>query len=231
MVLINDFKEDLYTEYIIKKFDLQVEDKVETYIQDFPTEELETITWNIGLILGNSGSGKSTILRSLGEIKEPQYDNEKSIISQFPNLSPYEVTELLSGVGLSSVPIWLHKPNQISSGEKARLDIAWLIANATKNSILLIDEFTSVVNRPCALSLSFGIQKYIRKYRQDLKLILASCHFDIVEWIQPDWIFNLNKTENGKVNLEHLCYKDDYTSYTKVADNLILSEIKNVISE
>jgi hypothetical protein len=101
--------------------------------------------------------------------------------------------------------------------------MCWLLAN-TKDGVIFCDEFTSVVNRNCAKSLSFALQRYIR--RNNLKIILASCHFDIIEWLNPDWIFNLNKQIDNKVNIEHLVYKDnkEYQSYDTVNKNSILTK-------
>lgn len=220
--LISKIESDKYTEYICQKYDIQFTEKHITEIPMINIVELNKFNWNIGIVCGNSGSGKSTILNQLGEIIKPQYDYNKAIISQFPNLTENEVTELFCAVGLSSVPIWLHKPNELSNGEMARFELAWIIANSKNNEIILYDEYTSVINRQSAQSLSFSLQRYIREH--NLKIILASCHFDIIEWLKPDWIYNLNKTQNGECEIEQLIYKDDinYQLYKSInKDNLL----------
>ena len=66
----------------------------------------------------------------------------------------------------------------------------------------VIDEFTSVVNRECAISCSTSISKYIRN--NDLKnIVFASCHDDIIEYLQPDWIYDTDKQElsGGKITI------------------------------
>jgi ABC-type ATPase with predicted acetyltransferase domain len=223
--LISKVSEDNYTNYLTDKYDLQVTSEHKTIIPMIDENELNSFNWNIGLICGNSGSGKSTILRNLVNFKDivPTYDMNKSIISQFPNLSEEEVCDLLSSVGLSSVPVWLHKPNELSNGERARLDICWLLANS-KDKTIFCDEFTSVVNRQCAQSLSFALQRYVRK--NNLQIILASCHFDIIEWLNPDWIFNLNKQNDGNVEIEHLVYTDDnnYCTYDNTNKDNVLTK-------
>ena len=223
--LISTVLEDNYTSYLNEKYDLQVTSEHKTIIPMINEEELNSFQWNIGLICGNSGSGKSTILKNMKNFKEfiPSYDMNKPIISQFPNLSEEEVCDLLSSVGLSSVPVWLHKPNELSNGERARLDICWLLANV-KNETIFCDEFTSVVNRQCAKSLSFALQRYVRK--NNLQIVLASCHFDIIEWLNPDWIFNLNKQNDGNVDIEHLIYNDDenYHLYDNINKDNILTK-------
>ena len=216
MNYITKFQHDKFTDYVKQKYDLQVDDRVITDIPTFDTSLLNTFNWNIGLILGNSGSGKTTILKTLGEIKEPQYDYQKPVVSQFPKLKPEEVPELLCSVGLCDIPIWLHKPNELSNGERARLDICKTIHDS--NGVVLIDEFTSVVNRSCAKSLSFALQKYVR--RHNLQIILSSCHYDIAEWLTADWIFNLNNPQG----IEHL----NYNSSIYVPTDAILTDKRNV---
>lgn len=215
---------DNYTEYVCDKFDLQTREYIVTEVPMINLDELSTFSWNIGLICGNSGSGKSTVLNSIGSQSIPTYDMDKAIISQFPHMEESEVCDLLSSVGLSSVPVWMHKPNELSNGEKARLDICWILANAKEGETILIDEFSSVINRDCAKSLSFALQRYARK--KNLIIILASCHFDIIEWLNPDWIFNLNKQVDGECEIERLLYSDseEYETYKMMNPTEILSD-------
>lgn len=215
---------DNYTEYVCDKYDLQTREEIITEVPLLDTSELSDFKWNIGVLCGNSGSGKSTLLSTLGEPKNPIYDYSKSIISQFPHMSEHDVCELLSSVGLSSVPVWLHKPNELSNGERARLDLCWILANAKENEIILYDEFSSVINRAVAKSMSYALQRYVRE--KNLKIILASCHFDIIEWLNPDWVFNLNKQINGECEIERFIYKDDeeYQLYNNINKKDILSD-------
>jgi hypothetical protein len=88
-----------------------------------------------------------------------------------------------------------------------------------------VDEFTSVVNRDVAKSMSHALQRYIRQ--KDLKIVIASCHFDIIEWLQPDYVFNLNhRDEEGNVEMEKMEYTDDndYSVHQSVRDIEVLSE-------
>ena len=215
---------DNYTEYVCDKYDLQTREEIITEVPLLDTSELSDFKWNVGVLCGNSGSGKSTLLSTLGEPKNPIYDYSKSIISQFPHMSEHDVCELLSSVGLSSVPVWLHKPNELSNGERARLDLCWILANAKENEIILYDEFSSVINRAVAKSMSYALQRYVRE--KNLKIILASCHFDIIEWLNPDWVFNLNKQTNGECEIERFIYKDDeeYQLYNNINKKDILTD-------
>lgn len=223
---------DNYTEYVFHHYDIQNRVKTVSEIPIPSEEDMRSIMnseWNIMLICGKSGSGKSTILRNFGNVGEIQYDREKAVISQFPDLSEEDACELLSGVGLASVPTWLRHPQELSNGEKTRFDLCMSIYSARKDQYILVDEFTSVVNRDAAKSMSFALQRYVRQ--KNLKIVIASCHFDIIEWLQPDYIFNLNhRDEDGNVEMERLVY-DDYGSYKQeqyIKSKDILSEAREI---
>lgn len=180
---------DEHTQYVIQKFDIQNSEKVETVI-GYDISEADTFDWNIGMIVGNSGSGKTSILRTLGLRESVVINSSVSLISAFDMMSPEEACRLLSSVGLSSVPSWLKSYNTLSNGERFRADIAYMIATTPKDEIIVIDEFTSVVDRDVAKAMSYSVQKYLRANNR--KMVIASCHYDIIEWLMPDWTCNLH---------------------------------------
>lgn len=145
----------------------------------------KTFDWNIGLILGGSGSGKTTILKKCGQLKKVEFDQYKPLISNFDWLEPKDATLVLTSMGLSSVPTWLRSFHTLSNGEQYRATLAYLVASAKDGEVILVDEYTSVVDRDVAKAMSFALQKYIR--RENKRIILASCHYDILEWLMPDW--------------------------------------------
>jgi ABC-type lipoprotein export system ATPase subunit len=175
---------DKYTEYIYDSFDIQNREETSVDI-NMNLGEAKNFSWNIGVILGSSGSGKTTILKRCGQLKEPNFDYEKPLISNFNWLEPKEATFVLTSIGLSSVPTWLRPFHTLSNGEQYRAKLAYLIASSNDEEVILIDEYTSVVDRDVAKAMSFSLQKYIR--RENKKIILASCHYDILEWLMPDW--------------------------------------------
>ncbi len=61
---------------------------------------------------------------------------------------------------------------------------------AEKPDLAVIDEFTSVVDRTVAKIGSAAVAKTVRKRGQ--KFIAVSCHYDIAEWLQPDWTYEVN---------------------------------------
>jgi len=227
IILESKIVNDNYTQFLYDNYDIQNRDITTTEVPMPSKEDMEEMNkshWNIMLICGKSGSGKSTILKEIGNVIPIRYDYSKAVISQFEGYSEEDVCDLLGGVGLSSVPNWLRKPNELSNGERARLDIAKAIYDA-KGGVVILDEYTSVVNRAAAKSMSFALQRYARQ--KNLKVMIASCHFDIIEWLQPDYIFNLNhKDEDGNVELEKMVYTSDneYESQQYVKETEVLSE-------
>lgn len=149
--------------------------------------------WQIGAIVGASGSGKSSIMQEIwgsdDVIFEPSQSHwqQLSLVDDFPSdMSATDVVSLLTSVGLSSVPTWVKPYHVLSTGQKHRCDIARAIAET--DSIAVVDEFTSTVDRVVAKSISTAVSKYIR--RSQRQFVAVTCHKDIIEWLQPDWIFD-----------------------------------------
>tara|TARA_R110000868_G_C10972548_1_gene770434 strand:- start:24422 stop:25549 length:1128 start_codon:yes stop_codon:yes gene_type:complete len=154
--------------------------------------DLET-EYNIGLIVGASGSGKTTLAKQiLGDECFKEYiDLSKPVIDQLPKELDYNSCQkILSGVGLTSVPCWIRPSYTLSNGQKARAEMALACYNS-KDDVIAIDEFTSVVDRTVAKVMSHSIQKFAR--REKKTIILLACHYDIIEWLNPDWIIDCNK--------------------------------------
>ena len=101
------------------------------------------------------------------------------------NFSPPERgEELLLACGLRSIPTWFRQPSTLSNGEYHRFEMAMNI----DQGITTIDEFTSVVDRDTAKSLALSVRKYFDK--NPGVLYIASCHHDIIDWLDPDWVYD-----------------------------------------
>lgn len=145
--------------------------------------------WNVGLIVGPSGSGKTTIARELFNnniISGWDWPENKSVLDGFPaEMSIKEIIELLSSVGFSSPPSWVRPFRVLSNGEQFRVNMARTLAES--KGLIVVDEFTSVVDRTVAKIGSAAIQKTVRRRNQ--KFIAVSCHYDIIDWLEPDWVY------------------------------------------
>ena len=101
------------------------------------------------------------------------------------NCTVEEITKMFYRVGFSSVPDWLKPYNLLSTGQKMRVDVARALL---QNDKVVYDEFTSVVDRTVAKNLCIALNKYLKQ--SDKQFIAVSCHKDIIEYLQPDWIFD-----------------------------------------
>lgn len=150
---------------------------------------LDQRDWHIGLIVGPSGCGKSTLAReAFGTelISGFPWSHDKTVIDDFPaTMSIKEIVALLSSVGFSSPPSWLRPFHVLSNGEQFRVTMARAMAESS--DLFVVDEFTSVVDRTVAQIGSHAIAKTIRNRGQ--QFIAVSCHYDIIDWLQPDWTF------------------------------------------
>ena len=173
---------------VMGTYDLQSENIKEHFCGniDMPKD------WSVGLIVGNSGTGKTTIAKELfpnAYITSFEYTHETILDDMPKGRSVEEITKAFNSVGFSSPPSWLKPYAVLSNGEKMRCDLARAILS--DDELFVFDEFTSVVDRNVAKIGSFVMQKAIRKQRNK-RMIAVTCHFDVEDWLLPDWVFNTN---------------------------------------
>jgi ABC-type Mn2+/Zn2+ transport system ATPase subunit len=147
--------------------------------------------WNMGLIVGASGSGKTTLAKQIfgDDCFDFQIDESKPVLDQFPADWSYEQCQnALNGIGLSQVPCWIRPLYTLSNGQKTRAIAALQLA---RNEDFVVDEWTSVVDRTVAKSMSHCLQKHARASQR--KVVAVSCHYDVIEWLNPDWVLDCNK--------------------------------------
>lgn len=180
----NNIEKTFRVAKVMSDFDVKIEHSNEHFEGkiDLPKE------WNIGLIVGGSGTGKSTIANELFKdniITKFDY-NDKSVLDNMPsNIETQDIEKMFYSVGFGSVPSWLKPYKVLSNGEKMRVDLARALL---EKDFIVFDEFTSVIDRQVAQTACIAINKAIKNTNK--KFIAVSCHKDIIEWLQPDWIFD-----------------------------------------
>jgi GNAT superfamily N-acetyltransferase len=147
--------------------------------------------WRVGLVVGPSGSGKTSLGRQLfGEeafYRAEGWPDDRPIVDAIAPAGDFDaVTAALASVGLGTVPAWLRPYLVLSNGERFRADLARIICEAPAR--VVVDEFTSVVDRQIAQVGALAFQKAWR--RTGGQAVLLSCHYDIVDWLEPDWVFD-----------------------------------------
>lgn len=180
------------TQLAANSLDIDVEKKSKHYLKvecDFPND------WKIGVIYGASGSGKTTLAKKIfgDKIFDVKINENLTVIDQLPKELKYEeCAKALAGIGLTAVNCWIRPIKTLSNGQKARAEACLLMYN-NDNSITVIDEWTSVVDRTVAKVMSHCIKKFSNK--QTKQIILLTCHHDIIEWVNPDWLIDCNKQQ------------------------------------
>ena len=236
IILKSKITSDLFTEYAKQMYDLPPEEEETLVIKGINIDQIPK-EWNIGLVIGPSGSGKSTIAKyQFGDYFDSatiDFERGKSLISNFDGVcDPETAGKYLSLCGLSSVPAWLRPYNVLSTGQKARADLSYCLAQHDK---VFVDEFTSTVNREVAKSLSYSVQKIVKK--ENKQMVLCSCHYDIVDWLAPDWIYDVQEqklTVNRRAlrqisrpDIEVVIEECEYEKWNIFKDNHYLTQSLN----
>jgi len=154
------------------------------FVGKLPIEDLD---WKIGAIVGRSGTGKTTVAKQLFPqeyIRGFEYSAE-TVLDDFPKgLTVADITQALCSVGFASPPDWLKPYSNLSQGEKMRVDVARALLLSEKR--VVFDEFTSVIDRDIAHVACMAISKSVRKSGK--QFIAVTCHYDVVDWLEPDWV-------------------------------------------
>ena len=168
-------------------FDCPVEEKQRLeWDFDVPFDD----DWNVGLLVGPSGSGKTTIASSLFKVaNEPEWSVNDAVVDGFPQtMSVEDIAALCNGVGFGTIPAWMRPYHVLSNGEKFRVNMARLLAEYP-DDVVVVDEFTSLVDRQVARVASHSVQRTVRKHGR--KFVGVTCHYDVVDWLQPDWVIDM----------------------------------------
>jgi ABC-type lipoprotein export system ATPase subunit/GNAT superfamily N-acetyltransferase len=150
--------------------------------------ELRIDPKDIVYITGDSGSGKSVLLKAikqdLGEeavdMASVQSDLEKPIIEAVGK-DFSEALELLSKAGLNDAFLFIRRFRELSDGQKYRFKIAKLMESGRQWWIA--DEFCSMLDRDTARIVAFNLQKIARQLGK--AVVVATTHADLFEDLKP----------------------------------------------
>ncbi len=189
-------------------FDVPLAERATEHFEvDVPGTDEE---WQIGLIVGPSGSGKSTIARhafAANVYTNADWPSDRAVVDCFGELSVRHVVDLFTAVGFGSPPSWVKPYHVLSNGERFRCDLARALAvglaapgsaggvpvepPAEPGAVVVFDEFTSVVDRNVAKVCSAAIAKGIRRGYLPCRFVAVTCHYDVADWLEPDWILDM----------------------------------------
>jgi ABC-type lipoprotein export system ATPase subunit/GNAT superfamily N-acetyltransferase len=165
--------------------------------------ELKICPRDITFITGDSGSGKSVLLRAIRvdlgdeaiDLSEVAVDPDKPLIETV-GTTVEEGLELLSKVGLNDAFLFLRTYNQLSDGQKYRYRIAKLVES--KKQWWLMDEFAACLDRDTAKIIAYNLQKIARQ--QGKAVIAATTHGDLLEDLKPSVLVRKRFGEEIKID-------------------------------
>lgn len=157
----------------------------------FDNLKLNVVQGDIVYITGQSGSGKSVLLRELSKqmeaagmdvanIDKIEFTDEP-VINQIGK-DNMDGQGLLSLAGISDANLYLVKPSELSDGQRYRMRLAKLIESGAK--VWIADEFLAVLDRVTAKNLAYNLQRTARKF--GVTLMVATTHMDMVDDLDPD---------------------------------------------
>ncbi len=168
-------------------------------------------TWQLGLIVGPSGSGKSSLARrafGAAVYDQPAWPANRAVVDCLGDLPIKAITGLFTAVGFSSPPAWIKPYRVLSGGERFRCDLARALAASAQQStstssppLVVFDEFTSVVDRTVAQIGSAALARAIRGGQLGGRFIGVTCHYDVIDWLAPDWVVDM---ADGRCQWRHL---------------------------
>lgn len=175
---------------VAEMFGLGLDDKTFVVLDNL---ELDIKPDDVVYITGQSGSGKSTILKELrsamqknglkvSAIEDVVMEDRPIVDQVYPDEQSLSKTlALFSLVGLSDANLFLRKPKELSDGQRYRFALARMIE--TNADVWVADEFLAVLDRVTAKVIAYNIQKLARKL--GVALVVATTHRDMIEDLAP----------------------------------------------
>jgi len=174
------------TTVVAEAFGLGVDEEHKFTVLDV---ELKIGVGDIVYVTGDSGSGKSVLLRAVKQdlgaealdIADVDVDLDKPLIETVGK-TVEEGLDLLSKVGLSDAFLFLRTFNELSDGQKYRYKIAKLLESEAQFWIL--DEFAATLDRDTARIVAYNLQKCARQ--KGKTVLAATTHRDLFQDLQPN---------------------------------------------
>lgn len=172
----------------------------------FDRLEFEVETPEVIYITGQSGSGKSILLR---EIERQLRDDHGLTVANIDQValpevplidqlgtSAREAMYFMNLAGLTDAYLWLRKPSELSDGQRYRLRIAKLMESKTQ--VWIADEFGAILDRTTAKVIAFDIQKLARE--RGVIAAVATTHTDLQGDLHPSLVFEKHYRERLRVS-------------------------------
>lgn len=185
---------------IAEAFGIGLDDKEFVVFDDL---NLEIHQGDVVYITGQSGSGKSTVLRELSVemqgagLTVADIDMElldEPLIDQLGKTTK-EALAFLSIAGLNDAYLFVRKPSELSDGQRYRFRLAKLVESGAK--VWIADEFLAVLDRATAKVIAFNLQKVARTV--GATVLVATTHSDMVKDLAPNLYIDKRYREKIKI--------------------------------
>lgn len=191
---------------ISESFGLGLDEKEWTLYDNL---ELDIARGDVVYVTGQSGSGKSVVLRelqrlmaeagqSVASIDDFVFQDDANVIDQLGKTTS-DALGLLSMAGLNDAYLFVRKPSEMSDGQKYRLKIAKLIESGA--DVWVADEFGAVLDRVTAQVVASNLQRAARA--AGATVIVATTHEDLKNALRPSVQITKHYKERVKVDYEH----------------------------
>lgn len=193
----------------------------------FDSLELEVAPGDVIYITGQSGSGKSILLRELAKqmaergrsvvnLDHVPIDADKALVDQI-GTDTNDALRLMSITGLNDAYLWIRKPGELSDGQRYRFKLAKAIE--TKADVWVADEFMAVLDRTAAKIIAYSIQKTARKV--GATVIVATTHTDMVHDLQPSLFIEKRYREKLRIETQESLSRSDIPDADRVYNELL----------
>eukprot|EP00928_Gymnodinium_smaydae_P034745 TRINITY_DN24556_c0_g3_i1.p1 TRINITY_DN24556_c0_g3~~TRINITY_DN24556_c0_g3_i1.p1 ORF type:complete len:937 (-),score=84.88 TRINITY_DN24556_c0_g3_i1:320-3130(-) len=186
-------------------FEFTFDGRCETEIPQLLASDLPG-GYRIGVLIGPSGTGKSSILREVATSSSDVYPGNKDVAAALTDVVGKDMAfELLDAVALPW-PCCLRSRSVLSTGEGGRADAAMALAVAIAHkttSKVALDEWTSVLDRATAKLTCEKLSSWLRETAAVPGVVFATVHEDIVRWLKPDWAFHTSSRQLTKRGVAH----------------------------
>lgn len=173
----------------------------------FDDLNLEVEQGDVIYITGQSGSGKSLLLKDLAtqlschldvdNLDDVMLCNDTPVIEQVGR-NMTEATQFLARAGISDAFLYVRKPSELSDGQRYRVKLAKLIEK--KSDVWVADEFGAVLDRETAKVVAYNMGRAARAAKATL--IVATTHTDLKEELGPTITVTKHYRERLKVEID-----------------------------
>jgi len=173
---------------IAEGFGLGLSDKEFVVYDHLP---IEVQAGDVVYITGQSGSGKSLLLKDLtaqmraAGLKVTDLNEivlEEKPVIELLGKTTTEAADLLAKAGISDAWIYIRKPSELSDGQRYRLKLAKVMESDA--DVWIADEFGAVLDRVTARVIAFNMQKVARFTGKTL--MVATTHTDMKDELAPN---------------------------------------------